>query len=136
MASKSTRPKAGASKPADDHAAKGDLKALPVSEVEKRLGTSPDGLTQAEAEKRLTQYGPNEIDEHKVPRERPREAGRISDPRSREEHEPIRPRIPSRRASGIALRAARPRSKHHVARPHSVMRPAFPSLSPNPPMTL
>ena len=35
-----------------------DLKTLPVAEVEKRLGSSPDGLTQAEAEKRLTQYRP------------------------------------------------------------------------------
>jgi len=61
MASKSTRPTA-----ADDHAAKDDLKTLPVSEVEKRLGTSPDGLTQAEAEKRLTDYGPNEIEEKKA----------------------------------------------------------------------
>ena len=43
-----------------------DLKTLPVAEVEKRLGSSPDGLTQAEAEKRLTQYGPNEIVEKKV----------------------------------------------------------------------
>ena len=43
-----------------------DLKTLPVAEVEKRLGSSPDGLTQVEAEKRLTQYGPNEIVEKKV----------------------------------------------------------------------
>jgi H+-transporting ATPase len=40
-----------------------DLKALPMPEVEKRLGSSPNGLTQAEAAKRLTQYGPNEIEE-------------------------------------------------------------------------
>jgi H+-transporting ATPase len=31
--------------------------------VEKRLGYSPDGLSQVEAQKRLTQYGPNEIEE-------------------------------------------------------------------------
>jgi len=37
--------------------AKDDLKTLPLAEVEKRLGSSPDGLTQAEAAKRLTQYG-------------------------------------------------------------------------------
>jgi H+-transporting ATPase len=41
--------------------AAGDLKSLPVAEVEKRLGSSPDGLTQVEADRRLTQYGPNEI---------------------------------------------------------------------------
>ncbi|MDQ6671790.1 MAG: plasma-membrane proton-efflux P-type ATPase [Chloroflexota bacterium] len=29
------------------------------------LGSSPDGLTQAEAQKRLTQYGPNEVEEKK-----------------------------------------------------------------------
>jgi len=43
-----------------------DLKSLPIPEVEKKLGSSPDGLTQAEAEKRLTQYGPNEIEEKKT----------------------------------------------------------------------
>ena len=40
-----------------------DLKSLPLHEVEKQLGTSPDGLSQAEATKRLAQYGPNEIEE-------------------------------------------------------------------------
>ena len=34
--------------------------------MEKKLGSSPDGLTQAEAQKRLTQYGPNEIEEKKT----------------------------------------------------------------------
>ena len=43
-----------------------DLKSLPLAEVEKKLGSSPDGLTQAEAQKRLTQYGPNEIEEKKT----------------------------------------------------------------------
>ena len=43
-----------------------DLKTLPLPEVEKRLGSSPDGLTQAEAQKRLAQYGPNEIEERKT----------------------------------------------------------------------
>ena len=47
-------------------AAKGDLKTLPLAEVEKQLGTSPDGLTEAEAQKRLAQYGPNEIAEKKT----------------------------------------------------------------------
>ncbi|MGO8753166.1 MAG: plasma-membrane proton-efflux P-type ATPase [Thermoguttaceae bacterium] len=45
--------------------AKDDLKSLPMPEVEKKLGSSPDGLSQAEAQKRLTQYGPNEIEEKK-----------------------------------------------------------------------
>jgi len=43
-----------------------DLKSLPISEVQKQLGSSPDGLTQIEAAKRLAQYGPNEIAEHKT----------------------------------------------------------------------
>jgi H+-transporting ATPase len=45
---------------------KDDLKSLPMVDVEKKLGSSPDGLTQAEAEKRLAQYGPNEIEEKKT----------------------------------------------------------------------
>ncbi|MGO8718433.1 MAG: plasma-membrane proton-efflux P-type ATPase [Acidobacteriaceae bacterium] len=47
-------------------ATKDDLKSLPLPEVEKRLGSSPDGLSQAEAQKRLTQYGPNEIEEKEI----------------------------------------------------------------------
>jgi len=45
---------------------KDDLKSLPLPEVEKKLGSSPDGLTQAEAQKRLTQYGPNELTEKRT----------------------------------------------------------------------
>ena len=44
----------------------GNLKTLPMAEVEKKLSSSPDGLTDAEAKKRLTQYGPNEIAEKKT----------------------------------------------------------------------
>ena len=47
-------------------AAKGDLKTLPIAEVKKRLGSSPEGFTQAEAQKRLKQYGLNEIEEKKT----------------------------------------------------------------------
>jgi H+-transporting ATPase len=43
-----------------------DLKSLPMKETWAKLGSSPNGLTQAEAEKRLTQYGPNEIEEKKT----------------------------------------------------------------------
>ncbi len=43
-----------------------DLKTLPMPEVEKKLESSPEGLTQVEAEKRLTQYGPNELEEKKT----------------------------------------------------------------------
>jgi H+-transporting ATPase len=44
---------------------KDDLKSLPMSELQAKLGSSPEGLSQAEAEKRLTQYGPNELHEKK-----------------------------------------------------------------------
>jgi H+-transporting ATPase len=46
--------------------AKDDLHTLSLPEVEKRLECSPDGLTQTEAARRLTQYGPNEITEKKT----------------------------------------------------------------------
>jgi H+-transporting ATPase len=42
-------------------AASDDLKTLPLPELEKRLESSPNGLAQAEAEKRLVTDGPNEI---------------------------------------------------------------------------
>ena len=43
---------------------KDDLKSVPLPELEKKLESSPDGLTQDEAKKRLTQYGPNELEEN------------------------------------------------------------------------
>ena len=64
--SNATHAKAPDAKPSSPSAAKDDLKSLPFAEVEKRLSTSPDGLTQAEATKRLAQYGPNEIEEKKA----------------------------------------------------------------------
>jgi H+-transporting ATPase len=42
-----------------------DLKSLPLADVQKRLASSPEGLTELEAKKRLVQYGPNEIEEQK-----------------------------------------------------------------------
>ena len=64
------KPKAPESKPGSKPnakpEAKDDLKSLPMAEVEKKLGSSPEGLSQAEAQKRLTQYGPNEIEEKKT----------------------------------------------------------------------
>lgn len=44
----------------------GAFKSLPMPELEKKLESSPDGLSQAEAQKRLIQYGPNEIEEKKT----------------------------------------------------------------------
>jgi H+-transporting ATPase len=55
-----------APKPGSAPDPKDDLKTLPLAEVEKKLDSSPNGLTQAEAAKRLTQYGPNEIEEKKT----------------------------------------------------------------------
>ncbi len=40
--------------------------AMPLIEMEKHLGTSPDGLSQGEALQRLGQYGYNELREEKV----------------------------------------------------------------------
>ncbi len=43
-----------------------DLKSTPMPELEEELGYSPDGLSSAEATRRLAQYGPNEIAQHKT----------------------------------------------------------------------
>ena len=62
---KASEPKRSASAESKPDA-KDDLKTLPLAEVEKKLESSPDGLTDAEAKKRLTQYGPNELTEKKT----------------------------------------------------------------------
>jgi H+-transporting ATPase len=62
MTTQTAAPKARPSMPDPED----ELKTLPMPEVEKRLESSPRGLTQAEAAKRLTQYGPNEIEEAKT----------------------------------------------------------------------
>ncbi len=43
-----------------------DLKSLPLKELQTRLNTSPEGLSQTEAQERFKQYGPNEIEEKKT----------------------------------------------------------------------
>ena len=60
------KPKSPEAKPGAKPEPKDDLKSLPMPEVEKTLASSPDGLTQAEAQKRLAQYGPNQIAEKKT----------------------------------------------------------------------
>ncbi len=45
---------------------KDDLKSLPMAELQKKLESTSEGLTEAEAKKRLTQYGPNQIEEKKT----------------------------------------------------------------------
>ena len=66
MKTTTDQPKTPGAKSGSKSESKDDLKSLPMADVEKKLGSSPDGLTQAEAEKRLTQYGPNEIEEKKT----------------------------------------------------------------------
>ena len=53
-------------KPESTPTAKDDLRSVSMPELQAKLGSSPDGLTEAEAQKRLTQYGPNEIEEKKA----------------------------------------------------------------------
>jgi H+-transporting ATPase len=60
------RPEAPKSETRSKPVASDNLQTRPLAEVEKELGSSRDGLTQAEAQKRLTQYGPNEIAEKKT----------------------------------------------------------------------
>ncbi|MBN2563160.1 MAG: plasma-membrane proton-efflux P-type ATPase [Phycisphaerae bacterium] len=60
------RPEATESKPESRPTSKDDLKSLPMPDLEAQLGSSPGGLSQAEAQKRLAQYGPNEIEEKKT----------------------------------------------------------------------
>ena len=66
MQPNSVQSKAFESGPRSKSHAKGDLKTLPLTDVEKRLASSVNGLSQAEAQKRLIQYGPNEIEEKKT----------------------------------------------------------------------
>jgi H+-transporting ATPase len=58
--------KSNADKPETKPESKDDLKTLPMPELQKKLGSTPNGLSQAEAEKRLAQYGPNEITEKRT----------------------------------------------------------------------
>ena len=58
--------KAPDAKTKDTTEAKDDLKTLPLAELEKRLGSSLEGLTEAEASKRLIKDGPNELPERKT----------------------------------------------------------------------
>ena len=61
-----SKPTSPVSKSGSNPDPKGDLKTLPMAELEKKLGSSPKGLSQAEAQKRLAQYGPNQIAEKKT----------------------------------------------------------------------
>lgn len=56
-------PKDSQSPPGSKIDTQDDLQSLPLSEVERQLETSKDGLSHDEAQKRLAQYGPNQIEE-------------------------------------------------------------------------
>jgi H+-transporting ATPase len=43
-----------------------DLKSISMADLQTKLGSTVAGLTQAEAQKRLAQYGPNQIEEKKT----------------------------------------------------------------------
>ncbi|MGA7316129.1 MAG: plasma-membrane proton-efflux P-type ATPase [Silvibacterium sp.] len=53
-------------KPGAEPTSRDDLKSIPMPDLQKKLGSTPEGLSQAEVQKRLTQYGPNEIAEKKT----------------------------------------------------------------------
>ncbi len=65
MKSKTNQPKTPVSKP-DTPDTKDEMKTMPLADVEKKLESSKDGLSQTEAQKRLAQYGPNELAEKKT----------------------------------------------------------------------
>jgi H+-transporting ATPase len=63
------RPKTDAKedlKPNEQPKSKDDLKSIPMADLQAKLQSSPKGLTQAEAAKRLAQNGPNALKEVKV----------------------------------------------------------------------
>ena len=47
------------------HGPEDSLKSLPMGDLFKKLDSTKAGLTQSEAAKRLTQYGPNALTEKK-----------------------------------------------------------------------
>jgi H+-transporting ATPase len=66
MKTNADQPKTREPKPGAKPAPKDELKSLSMPALQERLGASPNGLSQAEAQKRLLQYGPNEILEKKA----------------------------------------------------------------------
>jgi H+-transporting ATPase len=66
METHKSRSKDSKSKADKKTVSKDDLKSVPIADLMKKLDSSVEGLTQAEADKRLTQYGANEIEEKKT----------------------------------------------------------------------
>ncbi len=65
MASSGAPSQAAVSRPGSKPDPNEVLKSLSMPDFQAKLESSPDGLTQVEAQKRLIQYGPNEIAEKK-----------------------------------------------------------------------
>ena len=61
-----TRPDTAGSNVQPKPEIEGDPKSMPLPQLQQVLESSENGLTQAEAQKRLNEYGPNEITEKKV----------------------------------------------------------------------
>ncbi len=61
----SERPDAPGSKPDLAREAGDALKSMPLADLQKKLASSAQGLGQNEAQQRLAQYGPNELEEKK-----------------------------------------------------------------------
>jgi len=66
MEHESGQPEAPVLKSGSKPVAKDDLKTLPMPEPQAKLESSPEGLSQVEAQKRLSQYGPNEFETLRV----------------------------------------------------------------------
>ena len=66
MASKSDRNKTGEQQPKSTINTPDDLKSLSLAVLQKRLSSSPEGLTEEEARKRLQRYGKNALEEHET----------------------------------------------------------------------
>ena len=61
-----TRRHPGSQKPCEKPDSNEALKSMSMADLQAKLGSTPDGLTQADAQKRLSQYGPNELEEKKT----------------------------------------------------------------------
>ncbi|MGO9740473.1 MAG: HAD-IC family P-type ATPase, partial [Roseiarcus sp.] len=66
MAANDAQTRAAVSKPGAKSDPNEDLKSLSVPDLLAKLGSSPEGLTQDEAQRRLIQYGANEIEEERT----------------------------------------------------------------------
>jgi len=62
---KKVKPSQSQSKDKVTLSAEQQLKDLPLAEIQKQLSSSPDGISKAEAQKRLEKYGYNELPEKK-----------------------------------------------------------------------